>query len=816
MKPLIGCSLRFSGAVLGIGLFLVGCSKEKSNPVIPPPSAPSNLTISVLSPTSVRLSWRDNSLNEIGFEIERAVEQEEFQVLIRLGSDVNRWTDTTLAEGTLARYRVVAISRSSRSNPSNEAQAATPLFAPSQLTAQKISSRQINLSWQDNSQKETGYQIQRRQSGRSWVLIATTAPNTTEYSDTNLVEENIWDYRVRAVRDTIISDWSNVVRADTDVPTPAAPTNLEARPVSQMSVALQWVDNSLDELGFVIEVSRSPESGFQPRDSTREDVTSTIVGGLSSQTTYYFRVYAYNDSGNSPYSNIASATTPAGAPLPPSDLTGTAPTYRAVILTWRDNSDNEESFHIERKLTIANIWSPLVELTANTTSYSDSDVVPGASYNYRVYARNGMGSSPYSNEIRVVVPSGSPNPPSNLDAVPIHHRLVEITWRDNSDDELGFTIQRRLVGTSTWTTLGDVGANVTQYNDETVSPLTSYGYRVQAFNRIGDRLLRSEWSNEDTVTTPNGPPNAPSNLIATGIAIDRIRLQWRDNSNNETDFIVERRGPGEPNFSPIATTPANRTVYTDSALAYTTWYAYRVKAINEMGESGYSNIDSARTLNPVVFYDGFESYNVGDPPRGGGWQDTARGTSWIRVTDQISNPPGGKSCQFHDPDVGNNFCALDLRAPAMTQGKLSLNIYLAGVGSFGIWGGDNQNYITFDIRFRSDGNIYARSGASFMSLGAYQTNRWLAITISFDMQSHTYQLYIDGRAVGDRLQTQRTDHLDNRFVRMIGFIDATIQDVFVDEFSLDLRVAEALQSFSPVPYAGEGDQKIDRIDRNDW
>ncbi|MFN3820868.1 MAG: hypothetical protein ACK4OO_00930, partial [bacterium] len=253
-----------------------------------------------------------------------------------------------------------------------------------------------------------------------------------------------------------------------------------------------------------------------------------------------------------------------------------------------------------------------------------------------------------------------------------------------------------------------------------------------------------------------------------------------------------------------------------TALAYTTWYAYRVKAINEMGESDYSNIDSARTLNPIVFYDGFESYNVGDVPRGGGWRDTSRGTSWIRVTDQISNPPGGKSCQFHDPDVGNNFCALDLQAPVMTQGKLSMNIYLAGVGSFGIWGGDNQNYITFDIRFRSDGNIYARNGASFISLGAYQTNQWLAITISFDMGSHTYQIYIDGRPVGDRLQTQRTDHLDNRFVRLIGFIDATIQDVFVDEFTLDLRVAEALQLFSPLPYAGEGKQKIDQIDRNEW
>lgn len=797
-------------------LLIAGCTQKKSTPPIPPPIAPSQLTVRVLSPTTAQLSWRDNSLNEIGFRIERAGEAGEFSVIAELPENTTRWNDTTLTEATLYRYRVRAFTRQNQSDPSNLAMALTPPFAPTNLRAQKVSGRRIDLNWTDNSLRETGFELQRREVGRGWLVLANLPADATAYSDTQLVEERQWDYRVRSLRDTIYSEWSNISRADTDVPTPAAPSDLEAIPSSQVSIDLRWVDNSLDEVGFVVEMSRSPEAGFAPRDSVRADVTNARISGLNTQTTYYFRVYAYNDSGNSPYSNVASATTPAGPPLPPSDLSGTAPTYRAVILTWRDNSDNEESFHLERKLSTATIWSSLVELPANTTSYNDSNIVPGASYNYRVFARNGMGSSPYSNEIRVVIPSGSPNPPSQLDAVAVHHRLVNLTWQDNSDDELGFTIQRRLVGIATWNTIAEVGANITNYSDEGVSPLTSYGYRVQAFNRVGERLLRSEWSNEDTVTTPNGPPNAPSNLSTVGIDIDKIRLQWQDNSNNETDFIVERRGPGDADFAPIATTPANRVVYIDTALAYTTWYAYRVKAINEMGESDYSNIDSAQTRNPVVFYDGFEAYNVGDVPRGGGWRDTARGTSWIRITDQISQPPGGKSCQFHDPDVGNNFCALDLTAPSMVKGKLSLNIYLAGVGSFGVWGGDNQNYITFDLRFRADGNLYARNGASFVSLGNYPVNQWLALTISFDMETHTYQLYINGAPLGDRLQTQRTDHLDNRFVRLIGFLDATIQDVFVDEFTLDLRPQEIGERPPVVPSRSQGEQRINEVDIGNW
>ena len=58
---------------------------------------------------------------------------------------------------------------------------------------------------------------------------------------------------------------------------------------------------------------------------------------------------AYNQTGDSGYSNVASATTlPPPPPAAPSNLTADAVTKDRIDLTWQDNSDNEDGFKIER------------------------------------------------------------------------------------------------------------------------------------------------------------------------------------------------------------------------------------------------------------------------------------------------------------------------------------------------------------------------------------------------------------------------------------------------------------------------------------
>jgi subtilase family serine protease len=87
---------------------------------------------------------------------------------------------------------------------------------------------------------------------------------------------------------------------------PAAPSNLTAA-AGKKSVTINWVDNSSNETGFKVERSTDGVN-FNQITTTGANVTSYKNTGLTSGTTYYYRVRATNGAGDSAYSNIASAT----------------------------------------------------------------------------------------------------------------------------------------------------------------------------------------------------------------------------------------------------------------------------------------------------------------------------------------------------------------------------------------------------------------------------------------------------------------------------------------------------------------------------
>jgi len=97
---------------------------------------------------------------------------------------------------------------------------------------------------------------------------------------------------------------------------------------------------------------------------------------------------------------------------------------------------------------------------------------------------------------------------------------------------------------------------------------------------------------------PGGsPPLAPSDLAGSALSSTEIRLTWTDNSGNETAFHVERAsGGGE--FATIRTLGVNVVTYTDSNLAASTQYTYRVYAANAAGDSAYSNTATVTTQAP--------------------------------------------------------------------------------------------------------------------------------------------------------------------------------------------------------------------------
>ena len=212
---------------------------------------------------------------------------------------------------------------------------------------------------------------------------------------------------------------------------PEAPGDLTATTESDSQIDLSWADNSFDESGFKIERKRESEETYIEIDDVDANVTTYSNGDLEPDSTYSYRVRAYNDHGNSDYSDEAEATT-AIILEAPTNLTATGVSHSRIRLSWTDNSFGESGFTIER-MTVSEAadsetasapdssdtatdsgdsngtssetvgggsFSEIAKVGTNVTSYSDSDLEPYTTYRYRVQAYDdASGVSGYSNEV---------------------------------------------------------------------------------------------------------------------------------------------------------------------------------------------------------------------------------------------------------------------------------------------------------------------------------------------------------------------------------------------------------------------------------
>lgn len=289
---------------------------------------------------------------------------------------------------------------------------------PSSLDSRAITSRLINLSWEDNSNNETGFVIERSdESGSSgYEEIVTVAANVGFYDDFSLNASTQYWYRVFAKNSAGISAYSNVVPAtslDPPAPVPLAPSSLVASATSSESINLTWTDQSSHEDGFAIERRNITRlSSFEEIATVAVDVASFDDFGLDAETEYLYRVRAFNSAGYSSYSNANGDTTlppPITIPLSPSSLVATQTSSSSISLLWSDISSDENGFFIERssESDIAG-FEEIATVAADIVSYEDQGLEESTQYWYRMTAFNSAGISNYSNVDNAVTPAFDP------------------------------------------------------------------------------------------------------------------------------------------------------------------------------------------------------------------------------------------------------------------------------------------------------------------------------------------------------------------------------------------------------------------------
>jgi hypothetical protein len=182
-------------------------------------------------------------------------------------------------------------------------------------------------------------------------------------------------------------------------------------------------------------------------------------------------------------------------------------------------------------------------------------------------------------------PDGTPDIHTCL---PYTWKSVGLGWHDNSSNEIGFNIQRKKSGESTFSSVTSVDENVAFYVDTSLNGGTM-DFKVKVYNMAGNAT-----SNTVNVTIPSGAPAAPSDLATEGpTLVHHVILNWQDNATNEQTFVIQRRPSGGGQWTNVGT--INPFLYAQyPAMSYTDTqvnqgnYYYRIKATNPNGYS-YSN-----------------------------------------------------------------------------------------------------------------------------------------------------------------------------------------------------------------------------------
>ncbi len=139
------------------------------------------------------------------------------------------------------------------------------------------------------------------------------------------------------------------------------------------------------------------------------------------------------------------------------------------------------------------------------------------------------------------------------------------------------------------------GINVTGYEDATISVNRVYYYKVKAVNAGGESELSSSDSGFAGDGRPN-PPLAPANFTASDTSMGFIELSWSA-SEGAASYKIFRCAAINGVYGEIAS--VTDATYMDNDIDMLTRYYYKVKAVNEDGESAFSNYDGGRSLPPL-------------------------------------------------------------------------------------------------------------------------------------------------------------------------------------------------------------------------
>jgi hypothetical protein len=543
--------------------------------------------------------------------------------------------------------------------------------------------------------------------------------------------------------------------ASSSGPNPPSPaSNLTGYALSQTSIQLNWSNNlhpTYNETAF--EIYRATQSGgpytlvgMNPADSL-----GFIDKNLSANTKYYYIVRSIDSSSAATSSDEDSVLTLVDktAPSAPANLSVTKTTTSSVDIKWNASTDNasvknyiiyidgiksyltEDTAFTVYNLTHGQAYTfvvkaidPTGNMSVASNQVTGSAVYEGLTYNYYTYTGS-WSSMPDLNSLVPVKTGTQANISLNIASQSTNYA---ISWQG--------IINIRRAGTYTFFTSSDDGS-IMYINDTkvvnndgshgtieksgtyTFSQPGLYSFRLDFYQGTGGAALTASWQASslgigkslipdsaftESVVLEGNAPAMPTVIKASIIAYDSVKVNWTDNSNNETGFEIYRSTAANGTYQIINTVKANLASFIDTTVRPSSTYYYKVQAINKYGSSGFDPA-SMGGLN----YSYYESGNFSampdfsniDPVKTGNLPNITLAIKnknndyAIKFVGSIKVPITGQYTFFTKSDDGSNLYIDGFDA----SHQIVNNSYLQGPtersGSISLNAGIHTVYITF-------------------------------------------------------------------------------------------------------------------------
>lgn len=443
----------------------------------------------------------------------------------------------------------------------------------------------VELSWRppetDGCSPVLGYLIYRGTADQEMSLLLERGAGALSYTDHVRANGVLYRYRV-SCRTAVGEGPPTPVVEAMPFGLPGPPRDLVVT-AADGQTTLSW-DPPLDEngrpvSGYVIHYGISP--GRLQFTLDAGNTTTLVHSGLTNGVTYFYEVAAVNEAGEGLLRTETASARPMGLPGAATYLTGEFE-QGAIRLSWKGPADTGGAASLNYDLLRGTSEGALETYATlvDQEGYTDTALVPGATYYYQVVVSNDLGRGPPSEVVSVRVLT-VPGIVGGLEARS-GNGFVELDWTapedDGGTDVTGYIVLR---GTDELD-LGEIVrlGPVLSFNDTGLVNGVRLYYAVRAINRLGTGPA------PDAVNaTPLGLPGAPSQLLFE-VRDGSVLLSWGppvgQGAAPLTGYVVLR---GEaPGAMSVIAELGPVTDYTDAETVRGRTYYYSIAARNAVGQ----------------------------------------------------------------------------------------------------------------------------------------------------------------------------------------------------------------------------------------